>query len=299
MTSHSPQASPRTWLVTGASRGLGAGIVRAALDAGDRVVATARRRETLAEALGPDGENLLTLALDVTRPEQVQAAVDAALGRFGGIDVLVNNAGYGHLSVFEESTPEDVQAQFDTNVFGLMQVTRAVLPSMRARRTGRIFNISSVGGIVGGESGTLYCTSKFAVEGFSESLAGEVRRFGIHVTVVEPGFFRTDFLEPTSVRHGASAIADYAAVSADLKAFYDARSRNQAGDPLRFGKALVTLADAPTPPVRWSAGTDALGMVQAKITSLQAELDAWRELSASTDGDFEFRPEAATATAWR
>jgi len=291
--------APRTWFVTGASRGLGADIVRAVLAAGDRVVATARSRQTLVDTLGPDADNLLSLALDVTRPDQVQAAVDAALARFGRIDVLVNNAGYGHLSVFEESTAADAQAQYDTNVFGLMHVTRAVLPAMRAQRSGRIFNISSVGGIVGGESGTLYCASKFAVEGFSESLAGEVRRFGIHVTVVEPGFFRTDFLEPTSVRHASHAIDDYAQVAADLKAFYDARSRNQAGDPLRLGQALVTLANAERPPVRWCAGTDALAMVQAKIDGLQGELDAWRDLSASTDGEFDFKPEAETTTAWR
>jgi NAD(P)-dependent dehydrogenase (short-subunit alcohol dehydrogenase family) len=291
--------APRTWFVTGASRGLGADIVRAVLAAGDRVVATARNRQALVDTLGPDADNLLSLALDVTRPDQVQAAVNAALARFGRIDVLVNNAGYGHLSVFEESTAADAQAQYDTNVFGLMHVTRAVLPAMRAQRSGRIFNISSVGGIVGGESGALYCASKFAVEGFSESLAGEVRRFGIHVTVVEPGFFRTDFLEPTSVRHASHAIADYAQVAADLKAFYDARSRNQAGDPLRLGQALVTLANAERPPVRWCAGTDALGMVQAKIDSLQGELDAWRDLSASTDGAFDFKPEGETTTAWR
>ena len=290
--------TPKTWFVTGASRGLGAAIVRAALDAGDRVVATARRREALVESLGADGDNLLSVALDVTRPDQVQAAVDAALARFGRIDVLVNNAGYGHLSLFEESTAGDVQSQFDTNVFGLMHVTRAVLPVMRAQRSGRIFNVSSVGGIVGGESGTLYCTSKFAVEGFTESLAAEVRRFGIHATVVEPGFFRTDFLEPTSVRHGSQSIADYAEAAAALKAFYDGRSHNQAGDPAKLGQALVTLAEAPQPPVRWAAGTDAIGMVQGKIDSLQAELDAWRYLSVSTDGEFEFAPEPVNTTQW-
>jgi len=290
--------TPRTWFVTGASRGLGAAIVRAALDVGDRVVATARRREALVENFGADDDNLLSVALDVTRPDQVQAAVDAALARFGRIDVLVNNAGYGHLSMFEESTPEDVQTQFDTNVFGLMHVTRAVLPAMRAQRLGRIFNVSSVGGIVGGESGTLYCTSKFAVEGFTESLAAEVRRFGIHATVVEPGFFRTDFLEPTSVRHGSHPIPDYAEAAAALRAFYDGRSRNQAGDPAKLGQALIALAQAPQPPVRWAAGTDAIGMVQGKIDSLQAELNAWRDLSASTDGDFAFAAEPVNTTQW-
>ncbi|HYC97671.1 oxidoreductase [Brevundimonas sp.] len=291
--------SPRTWFITGASRGLGAAIVRAVLDNGDRVVATARRREVLVETFGDDSDRLLSLALDVADAGQVAAAVETALARFGAIDVLVNNAGYGHLAIFEESTPADIQAQFDTNLFGLMQVTRAVLPSMRARRAGRIFNISSVGGLVGGESGTLYCTSKFAVEGFSESLAAEVARFGIHVTVVEPGFFRTDFLEPTSVRYGSHPIPDYAEVATALKSFYDARSRNQAGDPEKLGQALLTLADHPNPPVRWAAGSDAVGMIQGKIDRLQADLDAWRELSLSTDGEFEFAPEPDAVTAWR
>ncbi|RZJ22933.1 MAG: SDR family NAD(P)-dependent oxidoreductase, partial [Brevundimonas sp.] len=240
---------------------------------------------------------LLSLSLDVTDQTAVQTAVEAALGRFGRIDVLVNNAGYGHLSVFEEATAEDARAQYDTNVFGLMNVTRAVLPSMRAQRSGRIFNVSSVGGIVGGASGTLYCASKFAVEGFTESLSQEVAPFGIHATIVEPGFFRTDFLEPTSVKHGSNPIADYAETAAALKAFYDSRSQNQAGDPMKLAQALITLADSDTPPVRWCAGTDALAMVQGKIDSLQADLDAWRDLSAGTDGDFAFRDEAGSS-AW-
>ncbi|MGA0545581.1 oxidoreductase [Brevundimonas sp. VNH65] len=289
--------SSRVWFVTGASRGLGTAIAQAALDAGDSVVITARRREAVTEIFGPDDDRRFSLSLDVTRQDQVEAAVQAALTRFGRIDVLVNNAGYGHLGLFEESTAQDAQVQYDTNVFGLMHVTRAVLPAMRAQRSGRIFNISSVGGIVGGPSGALYCASKFAVEGFTESLAGEVAGFGIHATIVEPGFFRTDFLEPTSVRHGSFAIDDYAAVSAQLKAFYDSRSRNQAGDPARLGQALVALADAEKPPVRWAAGTDAIAMVEGKIASLQAELETWRALSLSTDGDFDFRPEAGQS-AW-
>ncbi|RZJ44064.1 MAG: SDR family NAD(P)-dependent oxidoreductase, partial [Brevundimonas sp.] len=275
-----------------------AAIVRAVLDAGDRVIATARNRDVLTEAFGPDSDRLLSVSLDVTDPAAARAAVDAALAAFGRIDVLVNNAGYGHLSVFEESTAEDARAQYDTNVFGLMHVTRAVLPVMRAQGSGRIFNVSSVGGIVGGASGTLYCASKFAVEGFSESLASEVAPFGIQVTIVEPGFFRTDFLEPTSVKHGSTPIADYAEASAALKTFYDSRSRNQAGDPAKLGQALVVLANAPRPPVRWAAGTDALSMVQGKIDSLQAELNAWRDLSASTDGDFDFAEEPVNTTQW-
>ena len=290
-------STPRTWFITGAARGLGRAIAEAALAAGDRVVVTGRRREALVAAFGEDSDRVLSLALDVADVNAAQPAVDAALAQFGRIDVLVNNAGYGHLSLFEESTAAEAQAQYDTNVFGLMAVTRAVLPSMRANRSGRIFNIASVGGIVGGESGTLYCASKFAVEGFTESLAQEVARFGIQATIVEPGFFRTDFLEPTSVRHGSQPIPDYAEASAALKGFYDARSRNQAGDPARLGKALVTLANAAQQPVRWAAGSDALRLIQSKIDGLQAELDAWRNLTISTDGDFDFRPENASG-AW-
>ena len=289
--------APRTWFITGATRGLGLAIAQAALDAGDNVVVTGRRRDALIAMFGEDSDRVLSLALDVSDLNAAQPAVTAALGRFGRIDVLVNNAGYGDLSIFEESTPADVQAQYATNVFGLMQVTRAVLPSMRANRAGRIFNVSSIGGIVGGESGTLYCASKFAVEGFSESLAQEVARFGIQVTIVEPGFFRTDFLEPTSVKHGSIPIDDYAEASAALKTFYDGRSRNQAGDPAKLGQALVTLVNAPQQPTRWAAGSDGARMVQMKIDSLQTELNAWKDLTLSTDGDFEFREENATG-AW-
>jgi NAD(P)-dependent dehydrogenase (short-subunit alcohol dehydrogenase family) len=289
--------SPRIWFITGATRGLGSAIARAALDVGDRVVVTGRNRQALVSAFGEDSDRLMSLALDVSDLSAARPAVDLAVARFGGIDVLVNNAGYGHLSLFEESTPADAQAQYDTNVFGLMSVTRAVLPVMRAQRSGRIFNVSSVGGMVGGESGTLYCASKFAVEGFSESLAGEVARFGIQVTIVEPGFFRTDFLEPTSVRHGSVPIPDYAEAAEALKTFFDGRSRNQAGDPEKLGRALVTLADAPQQPIRWCAGSDAAAMIQSKIDGLQAELDAWKDLTLSTDGAYAFKPEVATG-AW-
>jgi NAD(P)-dependent dehydrogenase (short-subunit alcohol dehydrogenase family) len=290
-------STPRTWFITGAARGLGTAIAGAALNAGDRIVVAGRNRDALVKVFGEDSDRVLSLRLDVSDLNAAQPAVDAALARFGRIDVLVNNAGYGNLSLFEESTAADVQAQYDTNVFGLMSVTRAVLPSMRANRSGRIFNVSSIGGIAGGESGTLYCASKFAVEGFSESLAGEVSRFGIQVTIVEPGFFRTDFLEPTSVKHGTTPIADYAEAAEALKTFYDGRSKNQAGDPAKLGLALVQLVNAPQQPIRWAAGSDGFNIVQAKITSLQTELDAWKELTLSTDGDFEFRPENATG-AW-
>jgi NAD(P)-dependent dehydrogenase (short-subunit alcohol dehydrogenase family) len=288
---------PKTWLITGAARGLGAAIAQAAVDAGDRVVVTGRRREALVETFGEDGDAVLSLALDVTDAAQIAAAVETAVARFGRIDVLVNNAGYGYLGLFEETRPQDARTQFDTNVFGLFEMTRAVLPVMRAQRSGHVFNVSSVGGMVGGASGSIYCASKFAIEGFSESIAQEVSPFGVHVTIVEPGFFRTDFLDASSVVYAANPIADYAQASAALRGFYDARSHNQAGDPAKLGQALVTLANAENPPVRWAAGTDALGMIEGKISGLKSELEAWRDLSQSTDGDFSFREEPG-ASAW-
>lgn len=288
----------KTWLITGAARGLGAGIARAALDAGDRVVVAGRNREALVKAFGPDSDLVLSLTLDVTDTTAIAAAVKAVMARFGRIDVLVNNAGYGHLGIFEETSAQDARTQFDTNVFGLFDITRAVLPIMRAQRSGHVFNISSIGGLMGGESGAIYCASKFAVEGFSESVAQEVRPFGIHLTIVEPGFFRTDFLDASSIRYGDNLIADYAEASRAIRAFYDARSHNQVGDPAKLGQALVILANAENPPVRWSAGTDAIGVVEMKADSLKAELEAWRDLSASTDGDFTFREEPRLDSAW-
>jgi NAD(P)-dependent dehydrogenase (short-subunit alcohol dehydrogenase family) len=275
----------QTWLITGASRGIGLALARAALAAGHRVAASARRGSDITAALGTH-EALLTLDLDVTDAAQIATAVAAAQARFGGIDVLVNNAGYGELGLFEETAAADARRQFDTNVFGLFEVTRAVLPAMRAQRRGHVINLSSVGGIAGFASATLYCASKFAVEGFSASLAEEVRDLGIHVSVVGPGFIRTDFLEPSSMRFAASSIADYAALSVKLRDYYQQHSHQQAGDPARLAQALLTLAASPTPPQRFAAGSDALQVSDARLAQLQADLAAWRALSASVDGQW-------------
>ena len=289
----------KIWFVTGAARGLGAEIAKAALAAGDKVVVTGRNREALLAAFGPDSDAVLSLALDVTREADAEAAVAATLARFGRLDVLVNNAGYGNLGLFEETTDAEARAQYDTNVFGLYNVTRAVLPAMRSQRSGRIFNVSSVGGLVGGEGGSLYCATKFAVEGFSESLAAEVAPFGIHVTIVEPGFFRTDFLDQSSVQYGSRQIADYAEISAQMNAFWDARNHAQAGDPAKLGRVLVDLAERADPPLRFAAGSDAIAMIGGKIDNLRAELDAWADLSVTTDGDDVPAPSDATAGTWR
>lgn len=278
---------PQTWFITGAARGIGAEIVRVALAAGHQVAATGRDPAKIAQAFPQAPDRLLALALDVTDEAQAHTAAEAAIARFGRIVVLVNNAGYGQLGAFEESTDADLRTQFETNVFGLMHVTRAVLPHMRAARAGHIFQLSSIAGLRGGAGGSLYCASKWAVEGFSESLAQEVEPFGIRVTCIQPGFFRTDFLDPSSARFAAPRIADYAGFSARLKAGYEACNHAQAGDPVKLAALMLQLASDANPPFRFPAGTDAVEIAQGKIESRQAELDRWRELSATTDGDYD------------
>jgi NAD(P)-dependent dehydrogenase (short-subunit alcohol dehydrogenase family) len=273
----------KIWFITGATRGIGAQIAQAALLAGDSVVVTGRHRDALIAAFGEDSDRLLSLALDVTNGDQARAAAEKAVAYFGRIDVLVNNAGYGVLGLFEETTDEQARAQYETNIFGLMNVTRAVLPVMRRQRSGHIFNVSSLGGIVGSTSGSLYCGSKFAVEGFSEALADEVATFGIRVTIVEPGFFRTDFLDATSAEYASAQINDYAHLSADLRRAYAARNHNQAGDPAKLARAITSLAKDTNPPLRFLAGSDAVASVRQKIGRLQTELNAWESLSTSTD----------------
>ncbi|HVO04756.1 MAG TPA: oxidoreductase [Candidatus Cybelea sp.] len=274
---------PRTWFITGAGRGLGTEIARAALKAGDNVVATARRRDGLTVALGPDGDRLLTVALDVTDRAAADRAVAAALQRFGAIDVLVNNAGYGHLGFFEEATPEEVKAQFDTNLFGAFNVTWAALPSMRARRQGKIFNLSSIGGLRSQAFGWLYSATKFGLEGFSEGLADELAPFGISVTIVEPGPFRTDFLTPESLRFGGKPIADYDARRAELRRSFEGRNGQQPGDPAKLAEAIVQLAGEAKPPMRFLAGAMAVDVANAKLKGMLAEFDRWRALSLGTD----------------
>ena len=273
----------KTWFITGASRGLGVDIAKAALAAGDRVVATGRQRSQVADSLGPDSDRLLSLALDVTDAGQAQTAVAEAVARFGGIDVLVNNAGYGHLGYFEETTPDDVEAQFATNVFGLLNVTRAALPSMRERRRGHVVNISSVGGYRSGAGFGVYCSTKFAVEGISEALHAELAPLGVHVTVVEPGYFRTEFLDQSSLTVSPRILADYAATSGQVRERAVQINQKQPGDPKRLAQAMLVLVASPTPPLRLPLGTDTLQAIADKNAAVADETAAWRELSASTD----------------
>ena len=273
----------KIWFITGASRGLGVEFAKAAMRAGDRVVATGRRVEAVTGALGPNTDQLLSVELDVTDGAQMQRAVDVAVSRFGTIDVLVNNAGYGHMGFFEEATDEDVRAQFETNVFGVFNMTRAVLPVMRAKRKGRIFNLSSAAGIRGTEFASLYCSSKFALEGFSEALAAELAPFGIFVTIVEPGPFRTDFLTRESLRFGGIAVADYDERRARIRDTYETRSGKQPGDPVKLADAIVRLANEAQPPLRFVAGAFAVGIADKKLARVRDDLEAWRALSVATD----------------
>lgn len=272
---------PRVWLITGASRGFGLRIARAALARGDAVVATARNVASLA----PLGEapGLLPLALDVTDEAQAQAAAAAAEQRFGRIDVLVNNAGYGLLGAVEEASADEVRRLYETNVFGLLNVTRAVLPGMRARRSGHVLNFSSVGGFRSGPGFGVYCSTKFAVEGLSEALHAELAPLGVKVSVIEPGYFRTEFLESQSLTVSPREFEDYAGTAGQVRAAARRISLNQPGDPDRLAAAVLQLADAPNPPRRLPLGTDTLQVLDQRGAELLEETRAWREVSASTD----------------
>jgi NAD(P)-dependent dehydrogenase (short-subunit alcohol dehydrogenase family) len=272
----------KVWFITGASRGLGALITQAALADGNAVVAAGRNPAAIAERLG-NSPNLLPVRLDVTDPEQARAAVDAALSAFGRIDVLINNAGFGLLGAVEESSDADVRRMYDTNVFGLLNVTRAVLPAMRARRSGHVINISSLGGYRSAAGFGVYCSTKFAVEGLTEALRAELAPLGIHATVVEPGYFRTDFLDAASLTVAPDAIADYEATSGLVRSKAASLNHQQPGDPARLADALVALADVAEPPLRLPLGTDALAVIDEKNAYVAQETRAWEALSRSTD----------------
>ncbi|HEY0956775.1 MAG TPA: oxidoreductase [Roseateles sp.] len=272
----------RVWMITGASRGIGVRIAEAALAQGDAVVATARDAATIEQRFGTQA-GLLVVALDVTDEAQAARAVAAALARFGRIDVLVNNAGYGLLGAVEEASADEVRRLYETNVFGLLNVTRAVLPPMRERRAGHVINISSLGGYQSGAGFGVYCSTKFAVEGITEALHAELAPLGIHATVVEPGYFRTEFLEGQSLVTSPRVLADYAATSGAVREAARQISLNQPGDPERLARAMLTLVAADHPPLRLPLGTDTLQVIADKHAFVERETAAWRKLAASTD----------------
>lgn len=276
--------SRRIWLITGAGRGMGTDIAKAALAAGNAVVATGRDPERVTAAIGAH-DDLLAVKLDVTNPDDAKAAAQAAVDKFDRIDVLVNNAGTFIAGFFEEISPNDFRAQVETNLFGPLNVTRAVLPVMRQQRSGLVIAISSTGGIVGQEFCSAYSASKFGIEGWIESLAPEVAPFGIHTMVVEPGFFRTDLLTPESTKYAEPSIEDYAKRTTQTVANWNSMNGKQGGDPAKLAEALVKLTSQDEPPVRWVAGADAVETVQQKGRDLIAQADAYREVSSSLAHD--------------
>jgi NAD(P)-dependent dehydrogenase (short-subunit alcohol dehydrogenase family) len=276
----------KVWFITGAGSGIGAGTAKAALRAGDRVVATGRDLHKLRNALGDvPSENLTFVRLDVADEGQAKAAIEEGVKQFGRIDVVVNNAGYSLLGNFEEMTTPDIERQFATNIHGVMYVMRAVLPVMRKQRSGHIINISSVAGVVGLKLCGAYGATKFAVEGLSLSVATEVERFGIKIMVVEPGFFRTDLLDARNVKYTNNTIEDYAA-EGNTQEMWSPYHGKQPGDPAKLGHALVKIAGMETPPKLFVAGSDALATVTPAIEARLQATRAHEELSKSTDGSF-------------
>ena len=276
----------KVWFITGSGSGIGAGIAKAALQAGDRVVATARNLDKARTALHDvTGQNLAFVQLDVTSESQAQAAIAQAVNQFGRIDVAVNNAGYAVMGNFEELPTADIEQQVATNFWGVAYVMRAVLPVMRKQRSGHVFNISSVAGVVGFKHCGAYGAAKFALEGLSLAVANEVEQFGIKITVVEPGFFRTDLLDPQNVRWGKNTIEDYAA-EGSTEAMWSPYYGKQQGDPLKLGAALVKIAGMHNPPRLFAAGSDALAAITPAIEERLNVTRAYAELSKSTDGSF-------------
>jgi len=274
----------KTWFITGASRGFGALIAEEALRRGDNVVATARDPAVVVRGLG-EWENLLALPLDVTDEVQARAAADTAVQRFKRIDILLNNAGFGLLGAVEEATAEEIERVYRTNVFGLLAVTRAVLPHMRRQRSGHVLNISSIGGYAASAGWGVYCSTKFAVEGLTEALALELKPLGIRATVIEPGFFRTDFLDARSLATSRTTIPDYAETAGAMRQFAAGANHTQPGDPAKLARAILQVVDADDPPMRLPFGSDTIRRIEAKNTFVAAELARWRGLAISTDAN--------------
>ena len=270
----------KVWFITGAGRGMGVDFAKAALAAGHAVVATGRDTSRLSKTLGAPAD-LLTVKLDVTRLDDAQQAVRAAVDRFGRIDVLVNNAASFHAGYFEELSPDQFEQQLATSLTGPMNVTRAVLPVMRKQRSGHIVSISSTAGLIGFEFGTAYAASKFGLEGWMESLAAEVAPFGIATTIVNPGFFRTELLTEQSTNYAEPAIRDYDEGRAKQLAFWKSQNGKQSGDPAKLAQALLTITDQERPPLRFIAGADAVATAEQVVATLKQQTDALRDLSSS------------------
>jgi NAD(P)-dependent dehydrogenase (short-subunit alcohol dehydrogenase family) len=271
----------KVWFITGAGRGMGLDITKAALAAGLKVVATGRNPEQVVKAVGK-AEHLLVVKLDVSSPHDAAAAVSAAVDRFGSIDVLVNNAASFYAGYFEELTPEQMERQLAVSLIGPMNVTRAVLPVMRKQHAGHIISISSSAGLAAGyDFVSAYAASKFGLEGWMESLHAEVLPFGIHTTVVNPGFFRTELLTEQSTNYATPSIQDYNERRTQQLEFWKSQNGKQTGDPVKLARALITIAGQVPPPRRFIAGTDAIATAEQKIAELQEQINSNRDLSSS------------------
>ena len=272
----------KVWFITGAGRGLGADIARAALAAGHSVVATGRDPGKVTAVLG-ESDRLLAVKLDITKPEEARVAVEAAIARFGSIDVLVNNAGNFYAGFFEELSPAQFRGQIETLMFGPIDVTRAVLPTMRKQRTGLVLTISSTAGLVGQSFCSAYAAAKFGLEGWMESIAFELAPFGVRTMLVEPGFFRTELLSPDSTQWAELSIDDYAASTRATISAWSGMNGKQGGDPAKLAAALVALGGLDEPPARFVAGADAVEAAEKKANALLRQANAYREMSSSLD----------------
>ena len=273
--------SKQVWLITGAGRGMGVDFVRAALAAGHSVVASGRDRDRVSKVLGTSSD-VLAVTLDVTSAADAEAAVRAAVDRFGRIDVLVNNAASFYAGYFEELTPAQIDRQLAASLIGPMNVTRAVLPVMRKQRSGHIISISSSAGLAAGfEFVSAYAASKFGLEGWMESLEAEIAPFGIATTIVNPGFFRTELLTEQSTNYAEPSVADYDDRRGPLVEYWKAQNGQQSGDPAKLARALITIASEEPPPRRFIAGADAIGTAEQKVADLNAQIEAFRALSTS------------------
>jgi NAD(P)-dependent dehydrogenase (short-subunit alcohol dehydrogenase family) len=271
----------RVWFITGSSTGFGRALAEAVLASGDSAVLTARKPQQLEDLTQRFPERSLAVRLDVTKPQEVAEAVEGAIATFGRIDVLVNNAGYGWVGAIEEASDEDIRKQFETNVFGVLSLTKAVLPHLRKQQSGHIINFSSVGGFVGFPGSGIYCSTKFAIEGISEALAQEVKHLGIKVTIVEPGAFRTDF-NGRSLVLSDTHLEDYQAIVGGFRQWLQEMDGKQPGDPKKAALAIIQAVNSSNPPLRLLLGADAVNAIESKLESVKAELEDWKEVSINT-----------------
>jgi NADP-dependent 3-hydroxy acid dehydrogenase YdfG len=279
---HVAAGKDRTWFITGASTGFGRVLAEEVLKAGGKVVATARKRDTVADLEAKYPQTAKALALDVTDTGQVDSAVTQAFAQFGQVDVLVNNAGYGVAGAIEEVSEAEYMPMCEANVFGLLRVTRAFLPHLRKQRSGHILNLSSIGGLVASAGTRYYHATKFAVEGLSEALAAEVAPLGIRVTIIEPGPFRTDFLGRSSVV-AKTRIADYDATAGNMRKYFAENDGKQKGDPVRAVHAMIQVVESPNPPLRLLLGASALQRLRGKLGNWEKEIAEWEKVTLGAD----------------